>query len=646
MDAQHHFSISPGASTWVQAQVPSQSQVSGSQGVHKFTRESEKTEANRALALISQVFSSIVTEGKRLSELKLSGWRLSSEPVKSDSTSQVVIGSHIQRSKTQETNPKLVYESQQRQTQILQQVSSQEPVKGGLSTFDVEATISKLGTYDLPKNAVDDKDYINNLPDKAKKALFEGTKTPSETTKREEFVRALHTRMEELKKSGDEIPVEIEALLGSKELVNLYKKALKEEADSVEFREAVFRQSSTKTHEWPKGIKKLVLYIGGPSASGKSFGQKVLFKFLLKKYGSVQTEVPQYLVSVDGGNPRALSQIRQLTLNVALDAGYSGIKDLHENSSLPTKKYVHAAAKEGGDNFHTVLPQTFLDPTEAKNFILDLKKTLNNSKITQIHANIEGGESFKDTIGWNGESRAWGKKGESKEFHDNTNLGVRASSWIKSIAKELLPSKNIITLESDDLHVDKEGNRITKDQITFAKEAKEREELLWKEVSSTRDIAKKTLAFERYLTDLNIHNKTQDEKWENKSLNDIKDNRSLQRLLNANDKLAFKRELVKLGLHARPIKPAVEHISQREVNLWNDLGKETTPNGKEKVLVRYLNDLNKNNQQVDSNWKDVKIESLNEGKLLQLYDSDTPLADFNALLSELKIKTSPIIKVG
>ncbi len=89
--------------------------------------------------------------------------------------------------------------------------------------------------------------------------------------------------------------------------------------------------------------EQLILWVGGPSASGKSYGADAVIKRLDAEImpADVNRQNGNDVVFIDGGVEREVSQMRQLVLQVAIKKGYSGIKDLHKHTELGIKvKYV------------------------------------------------------------------------------------------------------------------------------------------------------------------------------------------------------------------------------------------------------------------------------------------------------------------
>lgn len=159
----------------------------------------------------------------------------------------------------------------------------------------------------------------------------------------------------------DDYATTMEALLG-KEGLQLFKDAIKEEGESVNYRDAVFL-SATENFHGPKWDERMILWVGGPSASGKTFSSKLVIKDLqdngiLSDPLKNNPETDNFVVAIDGGVERELSQMRQLVLQLALKKGYPGISDLNDFTHLRIKKIIQEAALTN-PNLNLVIPETF-----------------------------------------------------------------------------------------------------------------------------------------------------------------------------------------------------------------------------------------------------------------------------------------------
>lgn len=231
-------------------------------------------------------------------------------------------------------------------------------------------------------------------------------------------------------------------LLGGSANVELYKRAIVEERDSAAFRSAVvlasvrtFREEIERI-EWTQP-KHLI--IGGPSGSGKTFAAKTILQ-ALDRYAHVVNEVTDalyvpggtalelkgakarsrrvpFIVSVDGGDARATSQIRKLVLQVALVLGYAGISDLHaKTKALDFKDAIKAAAFHKSSWVHVVEPRTFTDITSESFASVAVKP----SRVIFCLVNTPD-----DVIRHQGADRAWFTgKNRKKPVAENLDLNA------------------------------------------------------------------------------------------------------------------------------------------------------------------------------------------------------------------------------
>lgn len=137
-------------------------------------------------------------------------------------------------------------------------------------------------------------------------------------------------------------------MLGEKG-VKLYELALKEEAESTAFRDAVFLKSAS-FYEGNAPKERPVIFNGGPSGSGKSYSLKAVVGKIMSDQPSSQNERSGcFVVSSDGGVTREVSQIYNFTVKLANKNGYAGVSDVYKhskNSLSPIKKYVLNALME------------------------------------------------------------------------------------------------------------------------------------------------------------------------------------------------------------------------------------------------------------------------------------------------------------
>ncbi|KAL0480975.1 nucleotide-binding protein [Acrasis kona] len=242
---------------------------------------------------------------------------------------------------------------------------------------------------------------------------------------------------------------------------NRYEEAIKEEAKSANFREAVFFKACKYYNGQKWTGKPKVIFEGGPSASGKSFGAGFIIGHLSKEDKSATNLV----VSIDGGIERELSQMRKMVLGVALKKGYSDISDLHSRSDLLSikGKLEKYSTKH---KLNLILPVTFVNPLERFKMNDYSKKGYH-----VIFSEVKGAPTsdgkddpnFKLTVRFQGESRAKFTKTkapplsmnaeipcESKEYKDFFDYGVSGTETArKAYLESDIPDKKWIIVHND-----------------------------------------------------------------------------------------------------------------------------------------------------------------------------------------------------
>lgn len=235
----------------------------------------------------------------------------------------------------------------------------------------------------------------------------------------------LHSRKTLRAKSPDDAAVNMEKFFGSQG-TELYKLALEEEANSRDFRLATFF-SSIHSVKGLESDKKMIIIIGGPSASGKSYGTQLVLDYLKKQSNIEQcnseqnipdTEPILHFLRSDGADARGTSAIMGMARDFSLLHGFSGIKDLHEHSKIlaPVKdalrKCAFAEPKLG-----VILPETFSDfplssplyKTPSAKLLEEVRDTP-NSKVVFSQVIGTNKEQFKDSVKHMGITRAFCSK--------------------------------------------------------------------------------------------------------------------------------------------------------------------------------------------------------------------------------------------
>lgn len=360
---------------------------------------------------------------------------------------------------------------------------------------DKSPKIGQIGHYALGDRKAGD--YLS--PENLEK-LYEGTSNEKKTEAREAFLNYLHHHEVP---PGEASSIDLKSLIGE-EGVKLYKAAIKEELDSKAFREAVFL-NSTKHYPGETCNKKFILWVAGPSSSGKTRGaeeavQKIID--LIPKTDEASATAGNRVTSVDGGVDREVCQIRKMMVNYATDNGYSDVSDAHKNTKLGAKKYVkEAAIAQAGLN--VVIPETFSDSFKIdKNNIKEsvqnvlykkeMKKYENDPGIVQAFSEIVAPpgkeDQFEQTVGRLGNARAKAtqemidkrrndreKSGksmltedlnekplcESKEYEGGSKFkfGCQFSKWARENYQTISKDPIYIPITNDLIFIKKEENQ-------------------------------------------------------------------------------------------------------------------------------------------------------------------------------------------
>lgn len=179
---------------------------------------------------------------------------------------------------------------------------------------------------------------------------------------------------------------DMESLLGIEGL-NLYKKAIIEEANSWEFRQAVFLKSM-RVEQGAAFSKGPVIWIGGPSGAGKTYATEQALKHFFPVSDSTAPMRQQIFVMVDGGISRNTSQVRNVLLNTALRLGYTGILDLEKNTKIKIKDIILDASRTDS-SIGIIIPDTFSKiglPTAVLRTVVSLAGIGGLTKIREFHA--------------------------------------------------------------------------------------------------------------------------------------------------------------------------------------------------------------------------------------------------------------------
>lgn len=219
------------------------------------------------------------------------------------------------------------------------------------------------------------------------------------------------------KKNAKDDMITLENFLGA-DGVKLYYAALAEEQNSKAFRNAVFVRS-LQHHEGPEWEGQMILWVAGPSASGKTRGSVAAIKKadekIMKK--KARSNAGNIVVSIDGEIERETSQVRQLTLKVSEMKGYPGVSGLDPSESSiiamikqsALKNLIAKAAlktKNLNRKLHLVIPNTFTDFRA----LLRIGKYRKRPGTVQIFSEVAPAqgreESFRRTTERSGNDRA------------------------------------------------------------------------------------------------------------------------------------------------------------------------------------------------------------------------------------------------
>nr|AGC71865.1 hypothetical protein [uncultured bacterium A1Q1_fos_2140] len=215
-------------------------------------------------------------------------------------------------------------------------------------------------------------------------------------------------------------------LLGPKGL-ELYKLALEEEMYCFQYRLAVFNESTVHI-AGEKFQKRPVVFIGGPSGSGKSHAAEAIRLKLCELLPTVAgNKEGKTFVSVDGGDVRKVSQMRKLLIRAANLQGFTGVSDLHAQSAVLEKvKFMveSAALNNKKHKFCIIRPETFSNWWINRELNNSMKKISQSEDSQLIFSMVigEDGDNFQRVVEYMGESRAWKSDGFSDLTLDSLDL--------------------------------------------------------------------------------------------------------------------------------------------------------------------------------------------------------------------------------
>ncbi|KTC90779.1 hypothetical protein OQJ18_15295 [Fluoribacter dumoffii] len=226
---------------------------------------------------------------------------------------------------------------------------------------------------------------------------------------------------EKRKTNPEQATINMEDLL-DEQGAYLYKRALAEEMNSREFRDAVVIKSTTH-FDGARWLERPVVIVGGPSASGKSYAAQAAVEkakeFLAADYSDMSGN---NVVAADGGIVREVSQMRKLVIQLANNQGYTGIKNLHGESNKimdVIKDHVREAAFLT-PGIGVVIPETFTKGKSLLKRIGELPDTKN------IFTRVVGQNDtiFQKVVAFMGSRRAWKTKDFNPEPLDLNKTGL------------------------------------------------------------------------------------------------------------------------------------------------------------------------------------------------------------------------------
>jgi hypothetical protein len=316
--------------------------------------------------------------------------------------------------------------------------------------------LKHIGNYEVkPKPDESKPNAPLHLSHKEKKALYR--KTHQGTTPkgaREDFIRFLGLKFLDGNALDTTVAmsdnaVTLKELLGE-EGFRLYKKAIKEEGKSKSFRKAVFSRALDHV-EGPRWSKRLILWVGGPSSSGKTYSAKNVLEHLTHEESDPldadeNNMSGNNVVFADGSYDREVSQMRQMVLQCALASGYKGISDLYKQSqALMLRGYLKDTVM-ASDRFSLVIPETFTRPGAAKEIArYEWLSRSKKSNFVQLFSKIKAEESedkdkdeqrkhtdrFRTAVKNTGESRTWRTEpfNASEIKMNNLNIGCESKIY-------------------------------------------------------------------------------------------------------------------------------------------------------------------------------------------------------------------------
>jgi len=283
---------------------------------------------------------------------------------------------------------------------LLAQLGKYPPNEHGHGVSDLNAESREILYHDIEKYQ---RNPLNQPTDKYRKQLISLIEAKVQDAKTDCKVS------DEIKKTTPESATrEMKDLLGPEGL-KIYKLALKEEMHTKEYRDAVFN-ASTKYIGGPSLQTKPFIIIAGPSGCGKSFATDMILQQVSQFPKSPDGREGNLIACVDGGIGRQVSQMRKLVIRAANLKGYTGVKDLHDQSDiLDDIKGLVSKTALNERQFGLVMPETY------SNWMFPLvghKKHMEDISVSNrqlIFGLVQGHDprNFQEVVAHMGKTRAW-----------------------------------------------------------------------------------------------------------------------------------------------------------------------------------------------------------------------------------------------
>lgn len=223
----------------------------------------------------------------------------------------------------------------------------------------------------------------------------------------------------ELEKAG----TKLRNFLGDKQLEELYKLALEEEMNSKEYRNTLFNRSINKI-DGPAGDKKLLVFLGGASGSGKTTALKALVEEVLQSQ-NLKGQGTNYCTSLDGALAREVSQMRSITAACVEKKGYSGTIDLQKASDiLDGVKNTLEKVAFAENNLNIAIPETY-SKIYSINFMMKYLKMLHTPDRIMVFGRVE---VKKDAVAFMGTDRAYKDKPEAERDYSKQCIDPNVKS--------------------------------------------------------------------------------------------------------------------------------------------------------------------------------------------------------------------------